>query len=312
MPVRCPPFVHDLAAENWVEIERLFAHGQKDIALPVVKVGRVMGDEPQQIVLRPRRQRSALRAVDPGRLRHRARQASETVLEGIGRRIRCLLDKLGEARAVQRLIDVDMGLEGERCVEHGLDPGLAMGFERTLEPVGACGALLENAAAGHGHEAGKQLVILGKVGVAENMGDDQGIFGQRIVFLHEGLARVAREHDFENARVPHVLAYQLVNVAHAERPVAHPDRQAIDGYFDHEIGGYQVEGDGIKIQAQFERQRFNLRGVVGQGVLMARHGRPLAALACTSRVKNFRSATQTSSGEASTLLPMGLPRRSSS
>jgi hypothetical protein len=61
---------------------------------------------------------------------------------------------------------------------------------------------------------------------------------------------IAREHHLEDARMAHVLADQLVNVAHAERPVPHAHRQAVHGNLGHEIGGHQIETDRIEVEPQ--------------------------------------------------------------
>src|SRR5215510_5480401 len=60
MPVRCPPFVHDLGGEYRIEVEGLSAHHEEDVPLPVLKLGRMVRDKPQQVVLRARRQRHSL------------------------------------------------------------------------------------------------------------------------------------------------------------------------------------------------------------------------------------------------------------
>ncbi len=58
VPVRGPALVHDLGGEHGIEIERLLAHGEEDVALPAFEVGRVVGDEPQQVALGMRRYRA--------------------------------------------------------------------------------------------------------------------------------------------------------------------------------------------------------------------------------------------------------------
>ncbi len=93
---------------------------------------------------------------------------------------------------------------------------------------------------------------------------DEGVFGHGIVFRHVGMARVAGKHDLENVRIAHFLMHELVDVAHAERPVTHAHGQAIDGDLVHEIVRHQFELDGRKCQAQLARQCFDARRVAVQ------------------------------------------------
>ena len=46
MPVRGPAFVHDLAGVHGIEVKRLFAHGQKNVAFPVGQLRPMLCDEP--------------------------------------------------------------------------------------------------------------------------------------------------------------------------------------------------------------------------------------------------------------------------
>jgi hypothetical protein len=59
VPVRRPALVHDLAGEHGIEIERLLAHGAEHVTLPLLELGRVLGDEPEQVALGLRRNRRA-------------------------------------------------------------------------------------------------------------------------------------------------------------------------------------------------------------------------------------------------------------
>ena len=61
VPVGGPALVHDLAGEHRVEVERLRAHREEDVALPVLELGGVVGDEPEQVVFRMRRHARAQR-----------------------------------------------------------------------------------------------------------------------------------------------------------------------------------------------------------------------------------------------------------
>ena len=217
---------------------------------------------------------------------------------------------LGIGRAVQRGIDVHMLFQRQCRVEHGFDLVLPMALQRRLDAVGPGRALLEDMAARHGAKAHKQLVAAGKVGMAQHMRGDQGIFGQRIVFRHVGVAGVAGEHDFEDMRVAHLLMHELVDVAHAKRPVAHAHGQAIDGDLGHEAVGHQLEVDAVEFQAQRPGQLLDARPVVGQGGRIGgawrAHAPSLASSA--SCWKKVRMAAQTSSGVARMLLRSGKPR----
>jgi len=224
MPVGGPAFVHDLASEDRVKVEGFFAHRQEDVAFPLGQFRPVLRDEPQQVALGPGRQGRTPRAGVAFRRNRLPGQMGVAVVEGVGRRFGRRVQEFRIARAVQGLVDVDVRFERERGVEHGLDPLLPMGGERRFQPVRPSGALFQDVAAGHVEEAPEQHVVLGKIGMTQHVGGDQGVLGQRIMLEHEGAARLAREHHLEDARMPHVLAHQLVDVAYAEGPVAHPHR----------------------------------------------------------------------------------------
>src|SRR4051812_12339142 len=116
------------------------------------------------------------------------------------------------------------------------------------------------------------------------------------------MTRISGEHHFEYPRMPHVLAHQLVDIAHAKGPMAHPYRQAVDGNFNHEIARYQIEIDRIEVEAKVHGQRFNAAYVVCQGGVAVSHGANSAdSASCT---KNLRKARHTSSVLASTLFPI--------
>ncbi len=263
MPVRGPAFVHDLAGMHRVEIKRFLAHRQENVAFPVLHLRRVAGDEPQQVMLGMRRQGGA--AARPRRRRRFAGQRLVAALERAGReRRRRRRVRIGVGRAVQLLVDIDVRLQRQRRVQHGLDLALAVPRQRLFQPVRARRALLQDVSARHLHEALEQRVPAHEVGVADDVGGDQRIFRQAVVVHQVGAARVAGEHHLEDARMAHVLVQQLVDVAQAERPVVHAHRHAVDGDLQHEILRHQLEIDRVIFQAQLAGQLFDLRRVVLQ------------------------------------------------
>ncbi len=80
-------------------------------------------------------------------------------------------------------------------------------------------------------------------------------FSAALLLLREiGAARIAREHDLEQARQPHAVLDQLVDVAHAERPVRHAHRQTVDRDLGHEAFGHDLELDRVIVQPLRARQ----------------------------------------------------------
>src|SRR5512139_2216272 len=147
MPVRRPALVHDLARENGMEIERLLAHGAKDVPLPCLELRRVLGDEPQQVALGFRRERGA--GALERRLGHRsaARQVVEALLETALLHGARGVDVARIAVAPQELNGIDMRLERERRVEHLLDASLAVLLDGRADLPRMRGRLLDDAVA---------------------------------------------------------------------------------------------------------------------------------------------------------------------
>ena len=125
-----------------------------------------------------------------------------------------------------------------------LDALHARSVDRLLDAVRVRGGVLDDVAAGHVVEAREELVVLREVGVPDDVRGDERVLGERVRVHEEGAARVAREHDFEDLRMPHALAHELVDVAHAEGPVRHADRQAVDGDFGHQLCGASSKSTG--------------------------------------------------------------------
>ena len=146
-----------------------------------------------------------------------------------------------------------------------------------------------------------KLVVLREVGVPDDVRGDERVLGERVRVHEEGAARVAREHDFEDLRMPHALAHELVDVAHAEGPVRHADRQAVDGDFGHQALRRELEVDRVIVEPLALREPLDALGVL----LQFSHGR-YSLRACS--VKNSRIARQMSSWLPRWLTPTGAPR----
>jgi len=100
----------------------------------------------------------------------------------------------------------------------------------------------------------EQRVVLREIRVAEHVGGDERVLLQRVVAREIGSARVARKHDLEQPRMPHPMLHELINVAHAERPVGHPDRQAVDRDLHHEARRHFLEVHGVVVEPVLVRQ----------------------------------------------------------
>ena len=83
-----------------------------------------------------------------------------------------------------------------------------------------------------------------------------------------GVARIAGEHHFEDPRVPHALAHQLVDVAHAERPVRHAHRQAVDRDLGHEAARARARNRPGSSRGRALRERLDAPAVVVQASLI--------------------------------------------
>ncbi|PMQ07767.1 hypothetical protein JaAD80_27770 [Janthinobacterium sp. AD80] len=140
-----------------------------------------------------------------------------------------------------------------------------MAQQRRFDALRTRRALFQDVLAGHGAEAHEQRITPCKVRMAQHMGCHQGVFRHRVVFRHVGMAGVAWEHDLKNMRMAHLLVHELMNVAHAKRPVAHAHWQAVNGDLRHETVGYEFKVDRGEFQAQFQRQRLDARRMAGQG-----------------------------------------------
>jgi hypothetical protein len=120
--------------------------------------------------------------------------------------------------------------------------------------VGLRRRVLDDVRARHLEETREEMVVLREIGVAEHVRRDQRVFREGVRVDEVAVARVAREHHFENARVPHRLANQLVDVAHTERPVRHADRQAVNRDFGHEVVRDELEIDRVIVEPERVRK----------------------------------------------------------
>ena len=165
---------------------------------------------------------------------------------------------------MQRMLDVNVRFERKRGVEHRLDALLAVLGQRFLDAMRARGGLLENPAAGHRHRAHEQRVAAREIGVTEHVRQDQHVLRKRVAVDEVGMARIAGKHYLEDPRVAHAALNQVMDVAHAERPVRHAHRQAVHGGLHHEVLGNELEVDGVVLEALRLRQRLDLRRVFGK------------------------------------------------
>jgi hypothetical protein len=71
---------------------------------------------------------------------------------------------------------VDVGLQRQGRVEHGIHGGLAVQPRGAFDAAGARRALLQDAAAGPLHEAGEEGVAVHEIGMAQHVGGHQRVF----------------------------------------------------------------------------------------------------------------------------------------
>ena len=142
-----------------------------------------------------------------------------------------------------------MRLERQRGVQHLLDALLAELVHGRGDLARVAGRLVDDPVADFLLAAPEQLVVLGEIRVPEHVGHDQRVLLQAVALGEVGAPRVAGEHDLEQPRVAHAVLDQLVDVAHAEGPVRHAHRQAVDGHFHHEAVGHFLELHGVVVEA---------------------------------------------------------------
>src|SRR5690606_9618334 len=120
---------------------------------------------------------------------------------------------------------------------------------------------------------------------------------KRVVAREIGAARIAGEYDLEQPRVPHAVLNQLIDVAHAERPVRHAHGQAVNGHLHHEARRHLLEVHGVVVEPAVAGELLEPARVFGK---LIGHAQTSAA-ACS--VKKARIASNTDSGVDSAKLP---------
>ncbi len=93
--------------------------------------------------------------------------------------------------------------------------------------------------------------------MAEHMRRDQYVLRVAVVACEVGAPGVAGEHDLEQAREPHPVLHQPVDVAHAERPVRHADRQPVDGDLHHHAVRHGLELDRVILEPRAAGKRLD-------------------------------------------------------
>jgi hypothetical protein len=228
----------------------------------------------------------------------RLRELVEPRLERILRLLFFHIRARGVEAAMQLLVHVDVRLERERGVQNRLDALCAGVVDRLLDAVRVRRGHLDDVGAGLLVEAREKRVVLRKVRVPEHMRGDERVLGDRVAVHEVGMARVAGEHHLEDPRMPHALANELVDVAHAERPVRHPHRQPVDRDLGHQRRGRELEVDRVIVEPQLLRQDLQPGAVLRER---------FAHAAAASSWKNSRIAFQTSSTDARRAAPAGRP-----
>ena len=193
MPVRGPALVHDLGGEHRIEIERLLAHREKDVALPALHVGSIGGDEPQ--AGRARDAGAEGRAACAWRRGGRGRGVQGVVARA--KRVVAALRRhgrvLGIALAAQRLIEIDVLLERERGIEHLFHGVEAVGLDVALDLAGVCRGMFDDLCVALILAASKLHVVLGEIGVPEHVCGHQHVVGKAVARGEIGVARDRRE-----------------------------------------------------------------------------------------------------------------------
>ena len=211
----------------------------------------------------------------------------------IGRRI------LRVEFAPQRLVEVDVLLEGQRGIENLLHCLESVGLDVALDLACVAGGVLDDLGVALFLATAEQHIVLGKVRMPEHVGGHEHVVRETVARGEVRTTRIAGEHDLEQARIAHVPLQQLVDVARAERPVRHAYRQSVHGDFRHEAVGNGLEDDRRPVESEFAGQVFELWDVSAP---IAFHGSaPVGsdcAAACHSVVKKWRTAPETSSGPA--------------
>src|SRR5687767_11078926 len=119
------------------------------------------------------------------------------------------------------------------------------------------------------------------------MRGDQHVLRRTIALREVSATGIARKHHFEQSRQAHAVLDQLIDVAHAERPVRHAHRQPVDRDLGHEAFGHDLELDAVVIQPLFSRELLDAGNML---LPVFGHG-----LTSEARPKKCRTAFQMSS-----------------
>ncbi len=244
-----------------------------------------------------------MRCKSGSRVERRKARAERIILRfGLSRRI------FGIALAPQRLIEIDVLLEGQGGIEHLLHGIEAVGLDVPLDLAGVARRVLDDVCVALVLAAAEQHVVLREIGVTEHVCGDQHVVREPVAGGEIRVARIAGEHHLEQPRVAHVPLQQLIDIARAEGPVRHAHRQPIDGDLGHETVGYGFEDDLGPVEPEVPREVLEPRHVStpirAHGVNPAGSATPLVF---ASAVKKCRTASAMSSAPPTEKRPHGRP-----
>ena len=147
-----------------------------------------------------------------------------------------------------------MRLERQRRVEDLLDARLAVVLDGLADLARVRRGLLDDLVADLFLALLEQRVVLREIRVAEHVCRDERVLLQRVVAREVGAAGITREHDLEEARVPHPMLDELIDVADAERPMRHAHRKPVDRDFHHEARRHLFEVHGVVVEPVAPRE----------------------------------------------------------
>ena len=128
-------------------------------------------------------------------------------------------------------------------------PAFARAAPRPADLARVRGRLLDDSVTDLLLAALEQRIVLREIRVAEHVRRDERVLLQRVVAGEIRAAGIAWENHLEQPRMTHPVLDQLVDVAHAERPVRHAHRQTIDGDLHHEARRHLLELHGVIVEA---------------------------------------------------------------
>ncbi len=131
--------------------------------------------------------------------------------------------------------------------------------DRQPDLAGMVGCVLDDVLADLLLTAAEQKIVAREIRVAEHVCGDQDVFGDAVAVGEVRMTRIAGKHHLEEPRVTHAVLHELVDVAHAEGPVRHPDRQAVHRNLHHEGVRHFLEVDRIESQPGLDRELLDAR-----------------------------------------------------